>query len=387
MWKTIIGFILGIITLIGWYGLVFGSNLVFGSDTKFVATLSDSVYPNSDELSKTIAIYQSQNDISSFKVRSLCNISSSFLTQEQGLYFFEIDYKNAPDCKNGNIYLESLGQKYVGTMHDISIVRSADLVLQYVDYSDSDLKWLAEKLTPVIKKNAIFKNYNGAEITKNYSFLKGQRLYNEAILAQEVIQTILKARLQKYISPVPGGNISENPNKIPNAGRPYRSAYTDGIHHWWDIDAALNSDVVALDDGVIVRIVDDFMDSDFSRVVYGAGMSDNQKLKNLDILRWNQVWLKTMKGEVIFYSHLSSVVDSLQEWQLVQSGTKLGKIGVSWVPESGYDDYHLHFPIMKNPYNASRAGSYDFWDYMSWDWQTKWLNTAQTIAAQKNIFK
>jgi len=61
--------------------------------------------------------------------------------------------------------------------------------------------------------------------------LKGQRLYNEAILAQEVIQTILKARLQKYISPVPGGNISENPNKIPNAGRPYRSAYTDGIHH------------------------------------------------------------------------------------------------------------------------------------------------------------
>jgi len=42
---------------------------------------------------------------------------------------------------------------------------------------------------------------------------------------------------------------------------------------------------VALDDGVIVRIVDDFMDSDFSRVVYGAGMSDNQKLKNLDILR------------------------------------------------------------------------------------------------------
>jgi murein DD-endopeptidase MepM/ murein hydrolase activator NlpD len=138
---------------------------------------------------------------------------------------------------------------------------------------------------------------------------------------------------------------------------------------------------------VIVRIVNDFMESDFSRVVYDANMSDNQKLKNLDILRWNQVWLKTMKGEVIFYSHLSSVADSLQEGQFVKSGQKLWKIGVSWVPEAGYDDYHLHFAIMKNPYNASRAGSYDFGDYMSWDWQTKWLDAAQTAEAQKKIFQ
>jgi hypothetical protein len=139
---------------------VFGSNLVFGSDTRFVATLSDTVYPENSELSKTIAIFQSQSDISKFKVQSLCNISSSFLIQEQGLYFFEIDYKNAIDCKNGNIYLENLGQKYVGTMHDLEILSNGALVSKYLDYSDTDLQSIASKLSPVLKKNAIYKNYN-----------------------------------------------------------------------------------------------------------------------------------------------------------------------------------------------------------------------------------
>lgn len=51
------------------------------------------------------------------------------------------------------------------------------------------------------------------------------------------VSNILQARAHKYISPVSGGHISENYSKIPNAARPYRAAYTDGIHHGWDVKA------------------------------------------------------------------------------------------------------------------------------------------------------
>ncbi len=387
MWKTLLWFFLWIMTLVGWYGLVFGSNFVFGSDTRFLATLSDNIYPDIPGLSSTVIIFQSKTDISSFSVQSLCSIESKFLTQAQGLYFFQVDYANASKCSNGNIYLENAGQKYIGTMHDLIIKNSVNKLNTYLDYSSADLTTIASNLTPIIKKNSIFKNYNGVNITENYSFLKGQRTYNESLVEQDIIQKILKAREKKYISPIPGEPIPEAVNKIPNTWRPYRAQYTDGIHHGWDVYAPLYTDIVALDDGIVVRVVNNFQESDFSRVDYSKNMSDEQKLKNLDILRGNQVWLKTMKGEVIFYSHLASVPENIQEWMIVTSGTIVWKVGVSGVPESDYKDFHVHFPIMKNPYNAPKAGSYDFWDYMSWDWQTKGMSIQQTLEAQKNIFQ
>ena len=127
------------------------------------------------------------------------------------------------------------------------------------------------------------------------------------------MQKIISARNKKYISPVPGKSVVEKFTKIPNSGRPYRAGYTDGIHHGWDIDAPIGTDTVALDDGIIVRVVSDFSTSDFSRIVYGENLTHEQKLKNLDILRGKQVWLKTMKGEVVFYSHLDTVPSDIFE--------------------------------------------------------------------------
>ena len=84
-----------------------------------------------------------------------------------------------------------------------------------------------------------------------------------------------------------------------------------------------------------------------------------QKLKNLDILRGKQVWLKTMKGEVVFYSHLDIIPSDLSEGMFVSRGHNLGTTGVSGVPQDGYDDFHLHFAIMENPYIFENAGTYD----------------------------
>jgi hypothetical protein len=40
-----------------------------------------------------------------------------------------------------------------------------------------------------------------------------------------------------------------------------------------------------------------------------------------------------MKGEVVFYSHLSFIEGGITEGDLVEKGKILGKIGISGVPE------------------------------------------------------
>jgi murein DD-endopeptidase MepM/ murein hydrolase activator NlpD len=94
-----------------------------------------------------------------------------------------------------------------------------------------------------------------------------------------------------------------------------------------------------------------------------------------------------MKGDVVFYSHLDEISVDLKEWDFVRRGQLLWKTWVSGVPETDYDDFHLHFTIMKNPYILERSGSYDFWDYMAWDWITKWMSQSETLAAQKETFE
>jgi len=40
---------------------------------------------------------------------------------------------------------------------------------------------------------------------------------------------------------------------------------------------------------------DGFVAEDFGKIVYGDDLSYEEQLENLDVLRGNQVWLKTMK--------------------------------------------------------------------------------------------
>jgi murein DD-endopeptidase MepM/ murein hydrolase activator NlpD len=73
-----------------------------------------------------------------------------------------------------------------------------------------------------------------------------------------IINDIIKKREKKYLVPIAGYSLPIEATKIPNAARPYRSDYTDGIHHSWDIDAKVGTPIIALDDGIIVRVVDDW---------------------------------------------------------------------------------------------------------------------------------
>lgn len=387
MWKKILLWIFLVLWLIWGYNLVFSSNLVFNTEIRYVGTLSQNIYLDDSELWRTVVAYEANTNISEYDVISTCDIRSWFLERYKSYYFFEVDFSWDRGCKNNNIVLSNKGEKVLNTLSKVEFSDAFDEMDVLIDFPNAELELLLWGLQIDMKKNAIYKNYDKTEISSYYNYLAGQRKYQEAEYKKNIVTRILEWRDKKYISPVPGGSISDHHSKVPNAGRAYRESYTDGIHHGWDISWNLWDKVVALDDGIIVRVVRDFDQSDFQRIDYSKNASEDQELKNLDILRGKQVWLKTMKGEVVFYSHLDNVPLGVKEWMQVSRGEELGTIGVTGVPGANYTDYHLHFAIMENPYKIEEAGSYDFGDYMSWDWKLRWLSIQEVIQQQKDIFE
>jgi len=255
----------------------------------------------------------------------------------------------------------------------------------------SDAK-LVSKTSPNIfldseKLNNIVLVFKSNENIKNHTLHSSCETETEFLDSyQSLVDNILEWRLEKYLLPVPGYNISNNPGDLPNAPRWYRASYTDGIHHWWDAHSPAWADIVTIDDGIIVRIVRGFEYDDLSKITRWTNITEDDKLKNLDILRWNQVWLKTTKWDVIFYSHLDEVSDEIEEGDMIERDTYIGTVWVSGVPEIWYDDYHLHFAIQKNPYDLNKVWSYTFDDYMRWDWSFKWKSASYIIDNKHKVF-
>jgi murein DD-endopeptidase MepM/ murein hydrolase activator NlpD len=104
-------------------------------------------------------------------------------------------------------------------------------------------------------------------------------------------------------------------------------------------------------------------------------------------LRGKQVWLKTMKWDVVFYSHLDDVFTNIQEWTIVKREQPLWTVGITGIPDKAYNDYHLHFPVHKNPFDDKQAGKYDYGDYMKWDWEFKWKTSAHILKHQYDVFE
>ena len=95
--------------------------------------------------------------------------------------------------------------------------------------------------------------------------------------------------------------------------------------------------MVSLDDGVIIYIRDDFVWDDFNEIEHDLSNKSKEEMEaykhtNLDVLRGNQIWIKTMSGDVAFYSHFNEISDDLEIGDLVTRGQKIGTIGVTGVP-------------------------------------------------------
>jgi hypothetical protein len=201
------------------------------------------------------------------------------------------------------------------------------------------------------------------------------------------ISDLLDKREQAYFIPIKWANLTTISSKLPNAPRPYRVDYTDWIHEWWDFDTIFWETVVSLDYWIVIRIVNDFVFSDLDKIKKWTDLSKNDKIKNLDILRWNQIWIKTMKWDIAFYSHLDKVYSNIKVWDMVFRWQALWSVWISWVPDKNYKDFHLHIELRKNPYNDNRKIPYSIDEYMSWDWYFKWKNEKYILENQYNIFQ
>jgi len=326
MKKIIVLIAAFLIGLVGWYGLVFWMNFSFEPEVSFGTVIGWELILWDTSLSKQIVVYKSSGNLASgYEISSLCNTSSRYIDSYKNLYFFELSYLDE-SCQSSSIILKKGETLYPQSSWNIEMRNKIDIYDYYLDLPDSELSKMQTNFQAEISKNAIYKNFSSSEVVKYLSFAIGQRKYMEAYFHNSIILEILEAREDKYINPVPGRSFSENISKIPNSGRPYRAGYTDGIHHGWDIDGQIWDKTVALDDGIIVRVVRDFNNAtDFSKIVY-TNPNEDQKVKNLDVLRGSQVWLKTMKGDIVFYSHLDTIPDAIEEWIMVKKWSTRSRV-------------------------------------------------------------
>ena len=379
--------ILSLLSVFIW-SIIFGYSLVFSvfsNNIEVYFNLSDNIYTDSLSLNESRIVFKSSGDLENYSISSKCSIFSKFLGQDKDLYLYEVKFLDSK-CYSKRISLLDENNEEI-LSHKFKVLSAYDIYSQILDYDDATLEKLLWQLEKQISKFSKYYSYKKDSGIAYNSFLKKNRKLEELIYNRNIIYDVLEKRKQKYLVPIEGYQIDIAHNRIPNAGRPYRSAYTDGIHHGWDVGSKFGEETIAIDDGIIVRVVDDFDDSDFNRIEYWDNLTYEQKLKNLDVLRGNQVWLKTSKWDVVFYSHLEDVYAGIYEGAVVKAGDPIGTTGISGVPGTGYKDYHLHFAVQKNPYNFKRAGKYDIEEYMKWDWYFKGKSRSEVIEWTKSIFK
>ena len=375
-----------ILLLFSGIGLVFWAYINFSKQISFISSNSKTIISDSATLNSVILVFKSNNDIEQAVIHSTCNTRTNYLTRNEDLHFFEFTLLD-DKCFNPNFTLKLWEEIFANTLFTLDIEKNSDLFSLIVDYPTDNIIKSKEAIDLKVAKYSEYKNLKESSSDDFISLLRKQRIYNELVYRQTIINSILEKRKDKYSVPVKWYEIATWLNVIPNADRNYRKEYTDGIHHWWDIMAPLGTPVSAIDDGIIIRVVSDFEYEDIANIKKTLPITHSEKLRNLDILRWNQVWLKTMKWDVIFYSHLDTIYDNIKEDMLITEGTDIWTIWKTWVPDRDYTNFHLHFPIQKNPYVTQKAWKYSLEDIMDWDWYLKGLDPTSVVNGQEDIFK
>lgn len=382
--KTIKGNLYGlkvifIIILLSVFLSVWGYTTNAENTLRLDFQLTNNIYLNSGKINDTLFLYESDIDLSSYSFISECKINSKFIWNEGKYYLFKITYIGNT-CDKNTVSFVAPDSQIIRT-EPVTIIEKPHLYDYFLDYSTWDLEELKNTLT--MKREELTSSLWNTPKLK----LKQARKVDEINYLLWLINYIVLQRDEKYIVPVLWKSISNNVSRVPNARRPYRKDITDGIHHWWDVYWPLEDQTVAIDDALVVRVVRDFEYSDLWKLNRSSVLSELDEAKNLDIYRWNQVWLKTMKWDLVFYSHLTEISDTIVEWEIIKQGDFVWTTGITGVPDKNYSDYHLHFTIHKNPYIRKKAWKNTIDDYLLWDWYFKWKSISYVLQNQNKIFK
>lgn len=362
-----------------WYSLVFAWNL-----WEIEFKLSDNIFLDSFGLNKTKILIKTKENLDNISISWECWVSGKIIEKTSNYYIFEV-FLTQEKCTKQNI--KATFSSWDLNLETIfNIASSYSLYSTYLDYSDVKLKKYLSNIDAKILNLKSFETYNKSIHLSKYDFLRENRKLQELKYLREFIYDLVKKREEKYITPIKWSSLTTVPSKLPNAWRPYRESYTNWVHEWWDFDTNFWETVVSLDYWLVIRVVDkfDFVDLDKLKTTWELTQAD--RIKNLDILRGKQVWVKTMKWDVAFYSHLNEVYSNIKVWDVVFKWQALWTVWITWVPDKNYTDYHLHIEVRKNPYIDTRKIPYSVDEYMKWNWYFKWESEKYILENQYNIF-
>ncbi|GGK27715.1 hypothetical protein GCM10010965_20700 [Caldalkalibacillus thermarum] len=180
----------------------------------------------------------------------------------------------------------------------------------------------------------------------------GQTTFN----LQELSADDLIDYLSFLSNPIPGAKISTRDSHLPGAPRSYRNGYHEGID-WYGgatgIEIGLDTPVLSVADGVVVRADHDYVEMDLEEregyLSWSAQLSDTPNYL-LDKLRGRSVWVQYDHGVMIRYAHLSAVEEGIEVGKEVKRGDVLGYVGNSGtsfaVKGDEYGGLHLHADLL-----------------------------------------
>jgi hypothetical protein len=363
-----------------WYSLVFA-----WITWKIEFKTTDNIFVDSLNLNKAKIYLTSSNDLTNAQISWDCSPYGRFIERQDKLFIFEINFNDKLCNKEKvKIYFEKWN---LNLTTNFNLLSDYSLYSQYLDYSDIELEnFLELSRLAEAKLQKYFDNHDKLIFPNYTNYLKNSRKLDELIYTENFIKWILDKRKEKYLIPIKWVKMPTQSNRLPNSWRPYRSNYTDWTHEWWDFYTGFGDIVQALDYWLIIKTVKNFEFSDLDKLKQYWDITKLDKMKNLDILRWNQVWIKTMKWDVVFYAHLNEVFDNIRVWDVILKGQKLWTVGISGVPDKEYSDYHLHLEIHKNPY-LPHEKPYSLEDYMTWDWYFKGEKEKYILENQDSVFE
>lgn len=351
--------------------------------------ISKDIYINSTSRDD-IVIYKSDKDLTNYELTSSCKIDQKFVKNINWYYIFYFKFLDS-NCKNPYLYLKNNTDKIMSSLIEVNLIDDYSLINKLTDYKSDNLKEMKKDLVTKIESLKDFSNKSWS-IIKNIDALEKSKDYKNTVYLKSKINYILTERQNNYLIPVAWYNLPKDDKKgrseIPNAWRPYRIDTTDWIHHGWDVLAPKYTPVRSLSDWIIIRIVNWFKFEDIDgKIKTWSRLSFDDKMKNLDVLRWNQIWLKTMKWDVIFYAHLDTINPEIKEWMLIKGNTPMWKIGITWIPDKNRTNTHLHFEVAKNPKLKEKIWTYTFDDMINWDYLGKWMSVKDIFALQEKTFR
>lgn len=154
--------------------------------------------------------------------------------------------------------------------------------------------------------------------------------------------------------PIAGACLPSSDTLLPNAARPYRNGFHEGIDFYDGyvcVRVYRGTEVVAAKDGTVVRADHDYQPitaAEMERLLSRVQDEGYTPPEVLDRLRGRQVWIDHGGGIITRYAHLLDIAPGVEEGVFVRAGQVIGYVGNSGTPDgvSNPDvENHLHFEI------------------------------------------